>query len=65
MKGLIDASLGRLPSLAEAEEFRLMAKELSELGVYSIFLSNDTQSMSLKLYSPGVLGATISKLPVL
>ncbi len=46
MKGLIDASLGHHPSLADAEEFRLMAKELSELGAYSIFLSNDTQSMS-------------------
>ena len=46
MKGLIDASLGRRPSLADAEEFGLMAKELSKLGAYSIFLSNDTQSMS-------------------
>lgn len=45
MKRLIDASLGRRPSLADAEEFRLMAKELSELGAYSIFLSNDTQRM--------------------
>jgi hypothetical protein len=46
MKALIDASLGQRPSLADVEEFRLLAKGLSELGAHAVYLSNNTQWVS-------------------
>ena len=43
MREQIDASLGLRPSLAEVEDFRLLAGNLSELGSYEIYLSDDTR----------------------
>lgn len=45
MKALIDASRGNRPSLADAEEFRLLAKGMSTLEAYSILLSDMTQDV--------------------
>ena len=57
----IDAGLGRRPSLAEVEDFRLLAENLSELGSYEIYLSDDTQSVeeldSLTVTLTGKAGA--------
>ena len=41
MNLLIDAHLNEAPSLADVEEFRLLASGMSRLGGYSIFLSGD------------------------
>ena len=45
MSALIDASRGNLPSLADAEEFRLLAQGMSKLAAYSILLSDMTQDI--------------------
>ena len=45
MQALIDASLGKRRSLADVEEFRLLAQGLAELGAFSAFLSDSTQSL--------------------
>ena len=45
MRRLIDASLGRRDSLADEDEFRLLAAGLDELNTYSGFLSDKTQSL--------------------
>ena len=45
MKALIDASLGKRRSLAEVEDFRLLAEGMSSLGAYTAFLSNQTQAL--------------------
>ena len=43
MKRLIDVSLGRRDSLADVDEFRLLATGLDELNAYSGLLSDMTQ----------------------
>ena len=43
MEALIDASLARRPSMADVEEFRLLARGMSELGAYTMFLTDMTQ----------------------
>ena len=43
MRRLIDTSLGG-PSLAEIEEYRLVAQGMSDLGAYSAVLTNQTHS---------------------
>lgn len=57
----IDTGLGRRPSLADVEDFRLLAENLSELGSYEIYLSDDTQSVeeldSLTVTLTGEVGA--------
>ena len=43
MKSLIDASLAARPSLADVEEYELLANGMSELGVYAMFFTDQTQ----------------------
>ena len=45
MNALIDASRGNLPSLADAEEFRLLAQGMTTLEAYSILLSDMIQDV--------------------
>ena len=45
MRSLIDTSLGRQDSLAEVDEFRLLAAGLDELNAYSGLLTDETQSL--------------------
>jgi len=45
MSKLIDTSLGRRDSLADVDEFRLLAAGLDELNAYSGLLTNKTQSL--------------------
>ena len=45
METLIDTNLRRVPSLGEVEEFRHLARGLTELGVYSAYLSDVTQEL--------------------
>ena len=47
MKGLIDAHHDEAPSLADAEEFRLLSKGMSQLGAYAMFLSDDASFFEL------------------
>jgi hypothetical protein len=47
IKQVLDAQKGSQPSLAEATEFALIAKELSSYGAMSAYLSNQTQSFDL------------------
>ena len=44
MEEFIDASQGRRSSLGDVEEFRLMAKEMEELGAYTMLLTDTTQA---------------------
>ena len=46
---LIDASLGLRDSLADADEFRLLATGLDELNAYSGLLTDETQSLDVAL----------------
>ncbi|PKB82577.1 MAG: hypothetical protein BZY88_04040 [SAR202 cluster bacterium Io17-Chloro-G9] len=45
MRSLIDTSLGRQDSLAEVEQFRLLAAGLDELNAYGGLFTDQTQSM--------------------
>ena len=45
MNAMIDASRGHQPSLADAEEFRLLAQGMTTLGAYSMLLSDMTQDV--------------------
>jgi hypothetical protein len=45
MRNLIDTSLGRRDSLAEVEDFQLLAGGLDELNAYSGFMTDKTQSL--------------------
>ncbi len=45
VRGMISASQGEGPSLADAEEYVLLAGGLEKLGVYSAWLSDRTQSV--------------------
>lgn len=47
IEAMIDASHGQLTSLADNPDFSLMAEALSEMGAYSVFLTNQGQSFSL------------------
>ena len=47
MKALIDARAGDGLSLADVEEFRLLADTMSGLGVYTTFFTDQTQRISL------------------
>ena len=47
MKALIDSRAGDGPSLADAEEYRLLAQAMSEMGVYAAFFSDQTHQVSL------------------
>ena len=42
MKEMIDAGLNRRRSLADVEEFQLLANGMNELGPYTMFLSDET-----------------------
>ena len=46
MKRLIDVSLGRRDSLADVDEFRLLATGLDELNAYSGLLTDMTQGLT-------------------
>lgn len=43
MQALIDSSLDIMPSLADAQEYALLAEGITELNLYSVFLSDQTQ----------------------
>jgi len=43
MEALLDTRQGERLSLADREEFRLVAEGLAQLGAYSAFISNETQ----------------------
>ena len=45
MEALIDASQGRRRSLADVEEYQLLARGMSDLGAYAVFLSDKTWSV--------------------
>lgn len=49
MRLMIAASQGNLPSLADVEELRLLARGLSDLGAYGAFLSDRTQGLTQTL----------------
>ncbi len=46
IKALIDASLGKQPSLADAEEFRLLVNGMTVLGAYIMYLTDKTQGLN-------------------
>ena len=46
MKGLIDSKSGDGPSLADADEFRLLAHAMSDLDAYAAFFSDQTHRVS-------------------
>ncbi len=56
MKALIDAHLNEGPSLADVEEFRLLARGMSQLGAYTMLLSDDVEVWGLDGYVRSVLG---------
>ena len=43
MRAAIDAGNGDVRSLADVEEYRLMAKGMSEMGAYGVFMTDQTQ----------------------
>ena len=43
MKSVVDASLNKRPSLADQEDYRLMAQGMTELGAYGMFFTDQTQ----------------------
>ena len=43
MQALIDSSLDIMPSLADAQEYALLAEGITELNLYSVFLSDQAQ----------------------
>ena len=45
METLIDTDLGQLASLADVEEFRLIADAMTDLGAYSVLISTETQQL--------------------
>ena len=45
MEALIETSLGLRPSLLEVEEFRLLARAMSQLGAYTSYLSDQIQGL--------------------
>ena len=49
MERLIDTGLGELPSLADNQDFRLLARGMTELGAYSAYMSDETQSLDATL----------------
>ena len=49
LKLLIDASLGLVPTLADEEEFWLLAQAMHRLGAYSALFSNQTQGLEATL----------------
>jgi hypothetical protein len=55
MKALIEASLGKRRTLADVEEFRLLANWISKLGAYAVLLSDQTWTLEdiLQAYSEG------------
>ena len=50
MEALIDASLNEGASLADVEEFRLLAGGMSRLGAYTMFLSDDVEVWDTDVY---------------
>ena len=54
MEALIDTSLGWVPSLGEVEEFRHLARGLTELGTYSAYLSDVTQELDVTAQTLGL-----------
>ena len=55
VRDMIDASQSKRPSLADREEFRLLAKGMSELGAYAMFFTDQTQGFdeTVKLICDG------------
>ena len=49
MKALIDAHLNEAPSLADVEEFRLLAGGISRLRAYNMFLSDGVEAWDLNV----------------
>ena len=45
MEALIETSLGQHPSLADVEELRILAKEITDLDAYSVLFSDRTQGV--------------------
>ena len=54
MKALIDAHLKEGPSLADVEEFRLLAGGMSQLTAYTMFLSDGVERWGLPNYVKGL-----------
>ena len=50
MKTLIDVSLNEGRSLADVEEFRVLASGMNELGAYAMYLSDDVELWALDEY---------------
>lgn len=57
---MIDASQGRLTSLADNADFRLMAETLSEMGAYSAFLTNQVLGLDLVELVAAELGGSVT-----
>ena len=55
MRSLIDTHMNENPSLADVEEFRLLAGGMSQLGAYTMFLSDNVETFRLDGYAALVL----------
>ncbi|MCE2463882.1 MAG: hypothetical protein J4F46_08250, partial [Dehalococcoidia bacterium] len=60
MKTLVDVHLKESPSLADVEEFRLLAGGMSQLTAYTMFLSDGVERWRLPNYAKGLTGHYIS-----
>jgi len=60
MKALIDSSAGKRQSLADVEDFRLLAQAMSDLDTYSAFFSDQTHKIDAT--SPAILDDLIAEL---
>ena len=56
LEALINAYQDNRPSLADAEEFRLLAQEMSQLGAYTMLLSDNTFGPDMYRASPMLEG---------
>ena len=49
MLQLISTSQGQIPSLTDVQEFRLLARAMSDLGAHSVILTDQTQGLEATL----------------
>ncbi len=61
MEGLIDAHLNEAPSLADVEEFRILAGGMSKLRAYTMLLSDKIQLWGLSNHAKALAGQDASQ----
>ncbi len=58
IKALVDASLDQRPSLADVEEFRVLANTMAQMMAYTMFLSSHVETWRLANFSASLEGPT-------